>query len=162
MKKAFVFLVLINLATACAPGDRTLMNGEWTLSELRVNGRLEYASDPDKRSRIADSLFHNDKQYISEADGITEKYLRERIDRRINQAGQITLEIRKDKTYTMTRTYYGQTQTLEGTTITDESKKELYMNGDVPKVYIYEVNAKELKLIEKGDYQNRQVIFRRN
>lgn len=162
MKKALLFFVLITLAAACAPGDRTLMNGEWILSELRVNGRLEYASDPDKRSRIADSLFQNDRQYISEADGITEKYLRERIDRRINQAGQITLEIRKDKTYTMTRTYYGQTQTQEGTTITDESKKELYMNGDVPKVYVYEVNAKELKLMEKGDYQNRQVIFRRN
>lgn len=162
MKRTLLFLVLITLATACAPGDRTLMNGVWTLSELRVNGRLEYASDLDKRVRIADSLFQNDKQYISEADGITEKYLRERINRRINQAGQITLEIRKDKTYTMTRTYYGQTQTLEGTTITDESKKELYMNGDVPKVYVYEVNAKELKLMEKGDYQNRQVIFRRN
>jgi len=163
MKKMRLWGVVVSvmLLCGCAPGDRSLMNGKWVLVESRVNGVVEFSSDKKTRQRIADSLYQNDARYISEVDGINEGYLRMKIEERLHQLGKLTLEIRKDRTFTFEREFYGSIQTREGTTITDESEKVLYMNGDETRVYNYEISIKELKLLERGDAQQHQLIFRR-
>lgn len=160
MRGMILFFLL--LTGACKPGDRSLMNGTWSIAEVRIDGQIVFSDDEAVMTRVIDSMLSVRPELTNGFFGNSKEEVRERVQREMRKMGEMKLEIKKDRSYEFSAMIFGDKQVETGTTVTDESKKELLMKGKNVNAFTYEVSGSRLKLINKRrSLSNRELIFKR-
>ena len=146
MRFLLVLPLALLLLAGCAKSDREMMNGVWSIQEMKANGELVYAAEKGSQDKIVDRIVSEQMASLPpEAQGQAQM-MKDMMYKQLAVVSKTTLEVKEDGKFVATR-YDGDTPIeTKGTLTIDEKKKEFSMKGEKEEKFKYEIKDGELKL----------------
>jgi hypothetical protein len=160
------YLLIVPLAllflAGCSKSDRELMNGTWSVQEIKANGETMFTLDKAEQSKVIDGFVKKQMAGLPPEAQAQSAMMKEMFAKQMASVGKTTIEIKEDGSFISTQYDQETPSKVTGKITINEEKKEVNMKSDNDQNFKYEMKDDIMKLtsVEEGG-EKLELTFKR-
>jgi len=159
------YLLIVPLAllflAGCSKSDRELMNGTWTVQEIKANGETMFSNDKAEQSKVIDRFVEKQMAQLPPEAQAQAAMMKEMFAKQMASVGKTTIEIKADGSFISTRFTEDKPIETNGKVTINEEKKEVSMKSETDEKFKYEMKDDVMKLTSIEGDEKLELTFKR-
>jgi|GEM_PF-2078433 len=159
------YLLIVPLAllflAGCSKSDRELMNGTWSVQEIKADGEMMFSTDKAEQSKVIDRLLKKQMAMLPPEAQNNSGMMKDLYTKQLASVGKTTVEIKEDGSFVSTQYDQETPSKVNGKITINEEKKEVNMKSDNDQNFKYEMKDDIMKLTSVGGDQKLELTFKR-
>lgn len=145
----------------CSKSDRELMNGKWSVQEVKANGETMFTTDKATQAKVVDRFVSQQMAQMPPEAQAQAAMMKEMFAKQMDVIGKTTIEIKEDGSFISTRYEGEKAVESKGKMTLDEKKKEVTMKSDTEEKFKYELKDDSMKLSSVTGNDKLELTFKR-